>query len=1197
MREKRKLARLLFASILLSGSSMVMAQTDKPVTVQLKQASIRELFMEIKKQAKVNFMYSNNAVEGLKKKDYDFTNASLEKILAHCLEGTGLTFEIADDNRTVVIKRKQQDAEYAIGAVVDRDGMPLAGVSIKQEGVKQGTVTGFGGEFSLPLEPTKDGKAPKLIVSFIGMKTQRLTWEGRVLNIYMEDDAQNLDEVVVTGYQVINKRALTSAVTTVKAEDIIRPDFTSIDQMLEGHVTDLMFMSNSGEAGAVPKIRIRGTSSIIGNREPLWVVDGIVVNDPVQISPEELNDPDFVNRIGNAIAGLNPQDIERLDVLKDASATALYGSKAANGVIVITTKRGRVGKPEVRYTNSFTYKLRPRYTDRSIDVMNSKERIQLSRELYNTGYIYQDNISPVGYEGELMKLYNHEISYAEFAENVARLETMNTDWFDLLTHDSFSQQHTMSVSGGSETGRYYASIGYTDTDDVIKNTMNKRYTAALNLDANLTTWLSASFSMNGNVSKRRYAQESLSPVDYAYTANRAIPAYDADGNYYYYKKMQSNRIGYDYNILNELDNSGVNQDGTSLTMNANLRFKFNDWLSANAIASYSTQTTTIDSYWGDKTWQIAELRGSDYGVEAPSGSLCPQGGEFTTNDTRNKSWTVRLQLDWNKYFGDEEKHNFNGTVGYEVSSTRYKGYTSTARGYYPDRGLSFVSNINLTDYPQYGSWLASNVPYITDNLSNVLSAYASFTYSWNQMVYLNLNGRIDGSNNFGDRSNDKILPIWSVSGSFNFGQLGFMRELEWIDYLTVKGSYGFQGNMLNTESPVLTITKNPLHPYYNEFTASANGNPNPNLKWEKTHSYNIGLEASFFNNRVQLAADVYFKRTKDAFMSKTISTINGYSSYVVNRGNISNDGFNVDITVNPIMTKDWRWSISTSFSRTINQITSSPDGESYELTDFLNGNAVVKGQSIGTFYSYRFLGLSPVDGGPMFDDWEDHYEDLMGLSKYDTYTRVLKATGSREPTMAGGLNTTLRYKQFRFAASFAYSLGAKTRLFGMYGSGVSVGDLTIYDAAEIRPEHNMSRDYLDRWQHPGDEQFTNIPAIIGSGSTNYTKYLSHWSDRLIYDGQAVQPIATSYWDMYDYSDLRVVSANYLKCNNISLTYEFPKKLLDPWHITRLELTASGSNLFTIADKDLKGQTPTQGGFTTIQLSDRPSFSLGLSVTF
>ena len=1194
MREKHRLARLLFASVLLSGSSMVMAQTNKPMTVQLKQASIRELFVEIKKQAQVNFMYSNSAVEGLAKKDYDFTNASLEKILAHCLAGSGLTFEIADDNRTVVIKRKPQDIGHATGKVVDGNGEPLIGVSVKQEGAEQGTVTGLDGTFDLLMQPVANGKMPKLIVSFIGMKTQHLTWKGRPLNIYMEDDAQNLDEVVVTGYQVINKRALTSAVTTVKAEDIIRPDFTSIDQMLEGQITDLTFMSNSGESGVAPKIRIRGTSSIIGNREPLWVVDGIVVQDPVDISPEELNDPDFVNRIGNAIAGLNPQDIERLDVLKDASATALYGTKAANGVIVITTKRGRVGKPEIRYTNSFTYKLRPRYTDHSVDVMNSKERIQLSRELYNSGYVYNSNISPVGYEGELLKLYNNEITYDEFASNVAQLETLNTDWFDLLTHDSFSQQHTVSVSGGSDAGRYYASIGYTDTDDVVKNTMNKRYTAALNLDANLTPWLDASFSMNGNVNKRTYPQTSLSPVEHAYTASRAIPAYDAEGNYYYYKKMVSSEEGYNYNILNELENSGVAQDGTSVTMNVNFRFKFNDWLSANAIASYTTQNTTIEDYWNDRSNHAAELRGSEYGDVAPSDSEMPQGGELTTQNTRRKSWTARLQLDWNKYFGNEEKHNFNGTIGYEVSSSRYKGNVYTARGYYPDRGLSFVSNIDIDEYPTYGSWLASNVPVLTDDLSNVISAYASFTYSWNQLVYFNLNGRIDGSNEFGHQSNDKILPIWSVSGSFNFSQLEFMQDVEWIDYLTVKTSYGFQGNMLSSESPVLTITKNPLHPYYDEFTASANGNPNPNLRWEKTHSYNIGLEASFFNSRLQLEGSVYFKRTKDAFMNKTISTVNGYSSYVVNRGNISNDGYSIDITINPIMSKDWRWSVSTSFSRTINEITSSPDGESYELDDFLNGTAVVKGQSVGTFYSYRFIGLSPVDGGPIFDDWEDHWEDLTGLSKYETYTQVLKATGSREPTMQGGLNTTLRWKNFRFTASFAYSLGAKTRLFGMYGSE-QTND--AYAAAEIRPENNMSRDYLNRWQYPGDEMNTNIPAIIGEGNSSYFKYNTHWSSNLANNGQAIQPIASNYWDMYDYSDLRVVSANYLKCNTISFSYVFPDKWMKPYGISRLELTASGNNLFTIADSKLKGQTPTQGGFTTIELSDRPSFSFGLSVTF
>lgn len=651
--------------------------------------------------------------------------------------------------------------------------------------------------------------------------------------------------------------------------------------------------------------------------------------------------------------------------------------------------------------------------------------------------------------------------------------------------------------------------------------------------------------------------------------------------------------GYDFNIMNELDNSGVSQDGTSITMNVNFRFKFNDWLSANAIASYTSQNTTIEDYWGDRTNHIAELRGSEYGDVAPSTSTCPQGGQLTTQNTRQKSWTTRLQLDWNKYFGDEEKHNFNGSIGYEVSSTRYKQNQYTARGYYPDRGLSFVSNINLDDYPDYGDWLSSNVPVLTDNLSNVLSAYASFTYSWNQLVHFNLNGRIDGSNEFGHQSNDKLLPIWSVSGSFNFSQLKFMQDVDWIDYLTVKASYGFQGNMLSSQSPVLTITKNPLSSYYNEFTSSANGNPNPNLRWEKTHSYNIGLEASFFNNRVQLQGDVYFKRTKDAFMNMGISTVNGYSSYVVNGGQISNDGFNIDITVSPIMNKDWRWSISTSFSRTLNEITTTPDGESYLLSDFLNGTAIVKGESFGTFYSYRFLGLSPVDGGPMFDDWEDHYEDLVGLSQYDTYTRVLKATGSREPSMQGGLSTSLRWKNLRFSAFFSYSLGAKTRLFGMYGSEAG----NAYSAAEIRPENNMSRDYMDRWMNPGDELTTNIPALIGLNHPSYYKYSGHWSSSLDYYGYAVQVLAENYWDMYDYSDLRVVSANYLKCNSISLSYVFPNEWMKPYGISRLELTATGNNLFTIADSELKGQTPTQGGFTTIELSDRPSFSLGLSVTF
>lgn len=1127
-----------------------------------------------------------------------YRDMELTQILDHVVnEQMGLGYEIVDKS-IVLTKQAPRKASAAriTGRVTDSNGEPLPGASVwLKKQPKVATATDYEGNFSLPANAQGNNT---IVVSYIGMKRKDVNWQGKKLNIVLNDDDNTLEDVVVTGYQVIDKRASTSAITSIKAEDILRPDALSIDQMLEGQIPDMMYISNSGEASVAPKIRIRGTSSIIGNREPLWVVDGIVVSDPVEISAEDLNDPDYVNRIGNAIAGLNPQDIERLDVLKDASATALYGTKAANGVIVITTKRGKEGKPTIRYNNNFTYKLRPRYTDKSVDVMNSKERIQLSRELFADHYIYNDNCSMVGYEGVMSRLYSGKINDAQAAAEIAKLETLNTDWFDLLTHDSFSQQHTVSLSGGGERGTYYASLGYVDNDDVVKGTKNKRYSAMINLDVNFAKWLTASFGLKGNITDRKYYQSGISPVQYAYTASRAIPAYEDNGEYSYYGKLQRFTHPHNFNILNELENSSVKQDASSYTFDANLRFRLTDWLSANAILSYTNGNTDIESYYGDKTWYAAELRDSEYGVTPGDESLMPQGGELRKDHTRQNSWTVRAQLDWNKYFNDEI-HNFSGGIGFEASSNKYKGFISTTRGFFPDRGLSFVEGIDLDKYPLYKVWGSENVPSITDNKSNIVSAYATVSYNYNRLVFLNANARIDGSNNFGDRSNDKLLPIWSVSASFDAAQLDFFKRLTWLDYFSIKGSYGYQGNMLGSESPVMIIRKKPFNDYYGEFTSVVERNPNPNLKWEKTTSYNLGFEMGFFNRRLEIEGDFYWKRTKDAFMAKTISTVNGYSSYVVNGGDISNDGYSISVTVRPIQTRDWQWSLSTTFSRTINSINTNPDGEEYNLSNFLNGSAVVKGQSVGTFYSYKFLGLSPVDGGPVFDDWFDHYEDLIGLSKYDTYTRVLTASGSREPYMSGSLNTRLRYKRIHVNASFVYSLGAKTRLFGMYGEGASTGKNSgVYmNAGEIRPENNMSRDYLNRWKKPGDERYTNIPAIIGDGHPSFFRYDQHWSSNSGIQAQGVQEIAASYWDMYDYSDLRVVSGDYLKLANVNVTYQLPDRWLSPWGVTRLELSASANNLFTICDSKLKGQTPTQGGFTTIELSDRPSFSFGLNVSF
>lgn len=634
----------------------------------------------------------------------------------------------------------------------------------------------------------------------------------------------------------------------------------------------------------------------------------------------------------------------------------------------------------------------------------------------------------------------------------------------------------------------------------------------------------------------------------------------------------------------------MDQNSQQLTFNANFRFKFTDWLSANAIFSYTASNTGINSLWGANTYYAAKLRGCEYGETPDEYSAMPQGGELSVTNTNLRSWTARFQLDWSHYFN--EVHSFSGGVGIEASSDGYKGYSNTTRGYFPDRGMSFAQGIDLTKYTNYASWLADNVPSITDSKSNVLSAYITASYDWRRLIFLNANARVDGSNSFGDCANDKLLPIWSVSASFDAAQLDFFRQFTWLDYFSIKGSYGFQGNMLSDQSPVMIIRKGSYNDFYNEYMSTVERNPNPDLRWEKTNSYNLGFEWGFLDRAIQFEASFYLKHTKDAFMTKTISTINGYESYVVNGGNIDNTGYSVGITGRILNSRDWNWTVSTSFSRYINKIKTLPAGETYELNDFLNGNAIVKNQSVGTFYSYKFLGLSPVDGGPMFDDWSDHTEDLKGLSKYDTFTSVLTASGSREPIASGNLSTMVRWKNLRLNANFVYSLGAKTRLFGMYGSGTESNGVYAQQGL-IKSENNLSRDYLERWIKPGDELHTNIPAIISRLHPNYFKYQDHWSSNT--DG--VYGFADNAWDMYDYSDIRVVSADYLKLNTLSLSYDFPISLLKPWGCKRLELTVTGSNLFTICDKKLKGQTPTQGGFTTIQLSDRPGFSFGLGITF
>lgn len=377
-----------------------------------------------------------------------------------------------------------------------------------------------------------------------------------------------------------------------------------------------------------------------------------------------------------------------------------------------------------------------------------------------------------------------------------------------------------------------------------------------------------------------------------------------------------------------------------------------------------------------------------------------------------------------------------------------------------------------------------------------------------------------------------------------------------------------------------------MNSFYNEMTSSVAYFANPELKWEKTRSVNVGLESSFLQNRLQFGIEYYYKNTSDAFMDKTISDVNGYTSYVVNSGNIINSGYNLNLTATPIKMKNFYWIFSGNLSKVFNKVKTAPGAETYQLNDFLTGSAVVQGQPVGTFYSYKFLGLSPVNGGPILEDWEDRYAEIKEGSEYDTYTKVLVPSGKREPDLTGSINNTFTYKQWRLSSTFLYNFGAKTRLFRIF-DGYS-------NSGAFNSEENINKDFLNRWQKPGDENRTNIPAVLGPGSDSYYMYSSHWSSGYPWTGAV---IAQDWWSMYDYSTARVVSANYVKLSSLSLTYEFDQKTLQRLGLGRLAITLSGYNLHTWCSSELRGQTPTQGGFTEVQLSDTPSYTLGVSINF
>ena len=1085
------------------------------------------------------------------------------------------------------------------GVVTDELGDPLPAASIavmNNKKIARGANTNLYGEFTIEAN-LKNGDN-ELVVSYIGKKSVKVKLTPDVIKkpieVVLKTDETMLADVTIVedGYNRLPRKDMVGAFTTVKADDIMMPAYQSIDQMLQGKVAGMSVVNTSARVGASPKITIRGTSTILGNSDPLWVVDGVIQEDPLSIDMSSAITSDMRELIGNQISWLNPQDIDNITVLKDASATAIYGSKASNGVIVVTTKKGTPGRVSVNYNTNVSVRERPTYD--MYDFMNSYERIQFSKEAYEAGVRYQSEPLPqiYTYEG-LMAMFNKRmITEDEFSRYLQRLEIVNTDWFDLLTRNSVSQSHNLSISGGTDKYTYNASIGYQNNKGYEVGNENDQITARLSINSNINEKLSINAQLNGSVRDADGYGAGVNPYTYAMNTSRAIPAFEENGDRAFYSKYYTYQYNtllggknqYSYNIFNEMENSFSFNRGTNFNASINVSYKILKWLTYQGTASISVTNNKSESYAGEKTSRVEQLyRGYAYGTEKAgsdrfNAALMPYGGVLNQAISQGVSYNTSHRLQFSKEFNED--HRLNAMLGMEIRSSESTSEGNTVWGYVPERGSILVSPTLPENFKPIGSdvtigWGALAQLYNgawnkMSTTTNYMSFFATVAYAFKNRYVVNVNVRSDASNRFGQDVNKQFDPTWSFGASWKIAQEPFMMEhAHWLDQLNLRASYGIQGNVVNTLSPEMIVRYQGLLQSYNEYYLSISSLPNKQLKWERTKSLNLGLDLALFGITMNFE---YYRRNSNAIIRQDIAQEYGMSTMPLNGGLISNSGLEVTLNFTPIRTNDIAWTIGVNAGKNWNESSSddrTAKADELTHTDFLNGSSdrpLKKGYPLSAFWSYKFTGLNGTNGYPTFKDAT--YDAVDGNGSVDP-TTFLVYSGQSEPDFSGGFNTRLRWKNFNIGMDFAVALGAKKRLPNPYST------FTYGKMPDIFS--NLSKELNDRWKQPGDEAHTNIPGLYTSVRDLYNLNLPNG----LYD---------NIYSMWAQSDVRVASASFLRCTQLSLSYTLPRTLCQKIGLSRIQLSANINNLFVIASDDWKGYDPELG------YSIQPRiYSVGLSL--
>lgn len=1136
------------------------------ITLNLHEVSLPVALLKLAQKADVGISFDRELLPD-KQITYRCINEKIFTALEVLLRGTNLTYTISKDREIIIILKKYTLQTGSITGVVTNaeTGKPLPGASVFIERMGIGAATEEEGEYTITgVEPG----TYILIARFIGYKEEKkeitvVANETITVNFGLVPKASELGELVVTGYREIEKRKLTSAVAKVNPEDIATETAFTVDKMLQGRVPGLSVIESSGAVGAVPIVKIRGTATLTGSAQPLWVIDGVIQENPVPLSPSEINSPNIVNRIGNAVSGLNPSDIESITILKDASATAIYGVKAANGVIVVTTKDGREGPIRVNYQTTTGITMSPSYGD--YNMMNSKERIDVAKYYFNLNQQYYNadaNIYSVGLAGAYARYKSRELdTWQDFQAAVRRAQTMNTNWFDVLFKNAASVYNNINVAGGSDKSTYYASFSALNQDGLNIMTNYDRYTGMVKFRTELTDFINANFYLSGYKRQREsyprtfvprevsnFIRPTPTPFSYALNTSRTFSPKRDDGSSYFYRPHNN---FYLFNILNEYNNSNQVTKTNGYSARISLDVDISDKFRAFGLFNYSANNTHNETYYEGNTNLVAGIRRSNFGEPVPENSNLPRGGVIFSNSIFHNYYMTRLELEFRPISTNNHQVELFGGGEYRVNT--YRIDRTTGWGYLHDRGKIISTSENIGEE-------LSGAPYllITDITRKYASYYGVASYTYDDTYTINLNARFDGSNLFGSNPKYRWKPAWSISGRWNIKNEAFMQGIDFVNLLALKASYGVQGstNEQNTPQIVASFLQSG---YWSELNQLEIRQPaNPNLRWEKTYNTNIGIEFQLFDYRITGAVNVYNRKSEDLIINTRISEVNGFSFLPINFADVTNRGIEFGITINNIRQKNFTWSSSVNFSYNRNRVKNvnlAPNVTWMLISSTYKPRAAIEGRPINSLYSVKY--------GFIDDNGIAHFI----LANGDT-TSV--ATGLQfEPTdliyngpiiapYTGGINNRFTYKNFEFSFFFTYAFGNKIRM------------KEIMSDQMYSPDQNLSKELLNAWGLNGNED-TNVPTILNTIGSNTHK---------------------EFWNK---SDIRVVNGGYIRLKNVSLRYNLPLKLLTNLGLTRAYVQIEGNNLLLFADDGLHGFDPET--FNYKSLPNLTSFAMSLNVTF